>query len=163
MWNFLVYFFGYAIFAYSLLLLASYVMLLIFSYQYSTGCKQWSDDYIRHMVQSSPYVPGISIVAPAYNEEKTIIDNVQSLLRMDYPNFEVCIVNDGSKDKTLELLIDTFDLVEVPFEYVEKVHCAPFKRLFKSTNLNYAKLIVVDKVNGGTKKFHITVIAFSFD
>ena len=69
----------------------------------------------------------ISIVAPAYNEEKTIIDNVQSLLRMDYPNFEVCIVNDGSKDKTLELLIDTFDLVEVPFEYVEKVHCAPFK------------------------------------
>ena len=55
MWEFIVYFFGYVIFAYSLLLLASYVMLLIFSYQYSTKCKQWSDDYIRHMVQSSPY------------------------------------------------------------------------------------------------------------
>lgn len=151
MWEFLLYFFGYAVFGYSLLLLTSYVMLLIFSYKYSSGCKQWSDDYIRHMVQSSPYVPGISIVAPAYNEEKTIIDNVNSLLKMDYPNFDVCIVNDGSKDKTLELLVETFEMVEVPFEYVEKVHCAPFKRLFKSINPRYSRLIVVDKVNGGTK------------
>jgi cellulose synthase/poly-beta-1,6-N-acetylglucosamine synthase-like glycosyltransferase len=151
MWNFILFFFGSIVFIYSLLLLASYVMLLIFAYQYSTRYKQWSDEYICHMVQSSPYVPGISIVAPAYNEEKTIIDNVQSLLRMDYPNFEVCIVNDGSKDRTLELLIETFSLVEVPFEYIEKVHSAPFKRLFKSTNSKYSRLVVVDKVNGGTK------------
>ncbi len=151
MWEFLLYFFGYTIFGYSMLLIASYVMLLVFSYLYSSGCKQWSDDYIRHMVQGTPYVPPISIVAPAYNEEKTIIDNVSSLLKMDYPNFDVCIVNDGSKDKTLELLIENFDLVEVPFEYVSKVHSAPFKRLFRSTNPSYSKLMVVDKVNGGTK------------
>ena len=68
-----------------------------------------------------------------------------------YPNFDVCIVNDGSKDRTLELLIETFEMVEVPFEYVEHVHSAPFKRLFKSTNPAYARLMVVDKVNGGTK------------
>lgn len=103
------------------------------------------------MVQSSPFVPGISVVAPAYNEEKTIVDNVRSLLKMDYPNFDVCIVNDGSKDRTLELLIETFEMVEVPFEYVEHVHSAPFKRLFKSINPAYARLMVVDKVNGGTK------------
>ena len=151
MWESILIFFGSIVFLYSMLLMASYVMLLIFSYQYSSRYKQWSADYIRHMMQSSPYVPGISIVAPAYNEERTIIDNVQSLLRMDYPNFEVCIVNDGSKDRTLELLINTFDLVEVPFEYVEKVHCAPFRRLFRSANNKYARLVVVDKVNGGTK------------
>lgn len=96
MWESILIFFGSIVFLYSMLLMASYVMLLIFSYQYSSRYKQWSADYIRHMMQSSPYVPGISIVAPAYNEERTIIDNVQSLLRMDYPNFEVCIVNDGS-------------------------------------------------------------------
>ena len=151
MWNFILFFFGSIVFIYSMLLLASYVMLLIFAYQYSSRYKQWSDDYIRNMMQSSPYVPGISIVAPAYNEERTIIDNVESLLRMDYPNFEVCIVNDGSRDRTLELLIEKFELVEVPFEYVEKVRCAPFRRLFKSTNIKYARLVVVDKVNGGTK------------
>lgn len=151
MWNFILYFFGTIVFIYSMLLLASYVMLLIFAYQYSSRYKQWSDDYIRNMMQSSPYVPGISIIAPAFNEEKTIIDNVESLLRMDYPNFEVCIVNDGSRDHTLDLLIEKFELVEVPFEYVEKVRCAPFKRLFRSANIKYTRLVVVDKVNGGTK------------
>lgn len=151
MWKFLLFFFGYVILGYSLLLIVSYVMLLVFAYRYSFRYRQWSNKYICNMVQSSPFVPGISVVAPAYNEEKTIVDNVRSLLKMDYPNFDVCIVNDGSKDRTLELLIETFEMVEVPFEYVEHVHSAPFKRLFKSTNPAYARLMVVDKVNGGTK------------
>lgn len=151
MWEFLLFFFGYVILGYSLLLIVSYVMLLVFAYKYSFRYRQWSNEYICNMVQSSPFVPGISVVAPAYNEEKTIVDNVRSLLKMDYPNFDVCIVNDGSKDRTLELLIETFEMVEVPFEYVEHVHSAPFKRLFKSINLAYARLMVVDKVNGGTK------------
>ena len=151
MWEFLLFFFGYVILGYSLLLIVSYVMLLVFAYQYSFRYRQWSNKYICNMVQSSPFVPGISVVAPAYNEEKTIVDNVRSLLKMDYPNFDVCIVNDGSKDRTLELLIETFEMVEVPFEYVEQVHSAPFKRLFKSINPAYARLMVVDKVNGGTK------------
>lgn len=151
MWKFLLFFFGYVILGYSLLLIVSYVMLLVFAYKYSFRYRQWSNKYICNMVQSSPFVPGISVVAPAYNEEKTIVDNVRSLLKMDYPNFDVCIVNDGSKDRTLELLIETFEMVEVPFEYVEHVHSAPFKRLFKSINPAYARLMVVDKVNGGTK------------
>lgn len=151
MWKFLLFFFGYVILGYSLLLIVSYVMLLVFAYRYSFRYRQWSNKYICNMVQSSPFVPGISVVAPAYNEEKTIVDNVRSLLKMDYPNFDVCIVNDGSKDRTLELLIETFEMVEVPFEYVEHVHSAPFKRLFKSTNPAYARLMVVDKVKGGTK------------
>ncbi len=151
MWEFLLFFFGYVILGYSLLLIVFYVMLLVFAYKYSFRYRQWSNEYICNMVQSSPFVPGISVVAPAYNEEKTIVDNVRSLLKMDYPNFDVCIVNDGSKDRTLELLIETFEMVEVPFEYVEHVHSAPFKRLFKSINPAYARLMVVDKVNGGTK------------
>lgn len=151
MWEFLLFFFGYVVLGYSLLLIVSYVMLLVFAYKYSFRWRQWSNKYICNMVQSSPFVPGISVVAPAYNEEKTIVDNVRSLLKMDYPNFDVCIVNDGSKDRTLELLIETFEMVEMPFEYVEHVHSAPFKRLFKSINPAYARLMVVDKVNGGTK------------
>ena len=145
-------FFGYIVFFYSIALMASYVIMM---YLASRGIRNLKDaslrEYDDQLLNESSYSPGVSIVAPAYNEERTIIDNVQSLLRMDYPNFEVCIVNDGSKDRTLELLINTFDLVEVPFEYVEKVHCAPFRRLFRSANNKYARLVVVDKVNGGTK------------
>ena len=59
--------------------------------------------------------PTISIVAPAFNEEVIVIDNVNSLLSLNYPNFEVINVNDGSKDKTLDLLIENFELEETAF------------------------------------------------
>ena len=107
--------------------------------------------YTKQIIDKSPYTPGVSIIAPAYNEERTIVENVNSLLGQDYPIFEVIIVNDGSKDKTLELLIDNFQLVEVPFAYVEYIRTKPYRRLFKSTNPEYRRLIVVDKDNGGTK------------
>jgi cellulose synthase/poly-beta-1,6-N-acetylglucosamine synthase-like glycosyltransferase len=100
---------------------------------------------------NSPFSPGISIIAPAYNEEKTIIDNVNSLLTMNYPQYEVIIINDGSKDKTLDLLIKEFELVETPYAYVERIKTKPFKRIFKSANPKYSILTVVDKENGGTK------------
>lgn len=103
------------------------------------------------MIDTSPYIPGVSIVAGAYNEENTIIANVKSLLSQDYPKFEVVIVNDGSKDKTLEKMIEAFDLYEISYDYVYKVYCKPFKRLYKSVNPKYDKLTVVDKENGGTK------------
>ena len=72
---------------------------------------------------------------------------------VDYPDFEVVIVNDGSKDKTLDLLIENFDLVKVPYAYVEKIKTKPFKALYKtkSDNPSFKRLTVVDKVNGGTK------------
>jgi cellulose synthase/poly-beta-1,6-N-acetylglucosamine synthase-like glycosyltransferase len=111
------------------------------------------DDYTIEELKKSPYTPGISIVAPAYNEEKTVITNVLSLLSLDYPDFEVVIVNDGSKDHTLDLLIENFDLVKVPYAYVEKIKTKPFKGLYKtrSDNPAFKRLTVVDKVNGGTK------------
>lgn len=151
LWNDILYFYGYTVFFYSMLLIMVYVSLLVMAYLYSTRYKRWTDDYIKHMVDSTPYVPGVSIVAPAFNESMTIIDNVNSLLKLEYPNFEICIVNDGSKDDTLEKLITNFELVEVPFEYVEHIHCKPFKALYRSINEKYKRLVVVDKVNGGTK------------
>ncbi|WP_276988981.1 glycosyltransferase family 2 protein [Capnocytophaga gingivalis] len=102
-------------------------------------------------LKNSPLAPGISIVAPAYNEQTTIISNVNSLLSLDYPKYEVVIVNDGSKDRTLELLIEEYELEETPFMYIERIKASPVKRIFKSKNPKYAKLTVVDKVNGGTK------------
>lgn len=144
-------FYGYLIFFYSLGLILSYVALLLMAYRYTSNYQQWTDNYMKRMVEYSPFTPGVSIVAPAYNEEVTVVDNVNSLLQQDYPNFEIIIVNDGSKDKTLEKLIENFDLIEVPYEYEYKVHCKPFKRLFKSTNAKFSQLVVVDKENGGTK------------
>ena len=142
------YFYGYIIFFYSMGLIISYVVLMWLA---EVGILRRKNAYLtpyaKYIIDKSPYTPGVSIIAPAYNEEKTIVDNVNSLLAQDYPIFEVIIVNDGSKDKTLELLIENFQLVEVPFAYVEHIHTKPYRRLLKSTNPDFRRLIVVDKEN----------------
>ena len=152
MGDLVLYFYGYVIFFYSMGLVISYVLLMILA-EIGIFRKKFHHipEYAKYMIDTSPYTPGVSIRAPAYNEERTIVENVNSLLGQDYPLFEVVIVNDGSRDKTLETLIENFSLVEVPFAYVEYIHTKPYKRLFKSTNSQYKNLIVVDKENGGTK------------
>jgi cellulose synthase/poly-beta-1,6-N-acetylglucosamine synthase-like glycosyltransferase len=106
-------------------------------------------DYTKLL--QSPLAPGISIIAPAFNEAVTIISNVRSLLTLNYPRFEVIIVNDGSTDDTLQKLTNEFELVQVDFAYNERIKSQPVKRLFKSTNSAYDKLVVIDKVNGKSK------------
>lgn len=116
----LFYFYGYTVFFYSMGLIISYIVLMWLAVVGIMRNKRYQlSTYTKNIINTSPYTPGVSVVAPAYNEEKTIIDNVNSLLKQEYPKFEVVIVNDGSTDKTLELLIENFALVEVPFAYVE--------------------------------------------
>jgi cellulose synthase/poly-beta-1,6-N-acetylglucosamine synthase-like glycosyltransferase len=104
-----------------------------------------------NIIEGSPLTPGISIVAPAYNEAATIIFNVRSLLTLNYPLFEVIIVNDGSKDNTLEKLIEEFRLVEIDYAYNPRLASQPVKRFFKSESRAYSKLLVIDKINGKSK------------
>lgn len=141
----------YFIFFYATALIISYMILAIFSFISINKYKSYNTDLDDEEILTSELAPGISVIAPAYNEEKTIIINVKSLLTLNYPLFEVIIVNDGSKDDTLDLLIKEFDLIEAPFAYVEKIKSKPYRRTFKSQNPKYDILTVVDKENGGTK------------
>ncbi|MDD3738808.1 MAG: glycosyltransferase [Lentimicrobiaceae bacterium] len=148
----IVYIYQYAIFVYSIAITTAYLTLSVLGF---IAIRKKKTNYTikeEQLFTDSPEVaPGISIVAPAFNEEVIIIDNVTSLLNLDYPKFEVVVVNDGSKDRTLELLIERFELQEVSMHYTYKVRCRRVRRLFKSVNPEYDKLIVVDKENGGTK------------
>ena len=147
----IIYFFQYHVFFYATLIVTGCILLAIMSYISIRRYKWKFTKKEDKMLKESPFVPGISVIAPAYNEEKTIIANVTSMLTLDYPLFEVVIVNDGSIDKTLDLLIEEFDLVETPFAYIEKIKTKPFRRILKSENPKYKKLTIVDKENGGTK------------
>ncbi|HVI45750.1 MAG TPA: glycosyltransferase family 2 protein [Chitinophaga sp.] len=150
-WTNITKFYEHAVFFYCVLLFAFYTFLAFLSY-FAIRRYSWKNR-IRETLTlvESPLTPGISVIAPAYNEAVTIIPNVRSLLTLNYPRFEVIIVNDGSTDETLEKLINEFELSEIDFAYNQQLTCQPVKRFFKSDNPAYAKLLVVDKVNGKSK------------
>ncbi len=49
------------------------------------------------------YQPKVAVLVPAYNEEKVIERTIRSVLALDYPNLRVIVIDDGSKDRTLEV------------------------------------------------------------
>lgn len=92
-------------------------------------------------------LPGISVIAPAHNEEKTIVESANSLLNLIYPDYELIIVNDGSVDKTMDVLIKAFELKRVSFKHDGKLNTRYIRGVYRS--LSRPKLLVIDKVNGG--------------
>ncbi|WP_313008051.1 glycosyltransferase [Brevundimonas vesicularis] len=91
--------------------------------------------------------PPIALLAPAYNEAMTIVQSVRSLLSLRYPSFEVIVINDGSKDATLQVLIDAYELKLVQRHYDQALDHQPIRGVYAATH--QPRLIVVDKENGG--------------
>ncbi|MBT8323309.1 MAG: glycosyltransferase family 2 protein [Eudoraea sp.] len=100
-------------------------------------------------VMASPIAPGITIIAPAFNEGLTIVENIRSLLSLQYVNYEVMVVNDGSKDDTLKQMIEAYDLEKIDREIDPNWPCKPIKAVYKSRQRSFSRLTVIDKVNGG--------------
>lgn len=101
------------------------------------------------LIGSSLDAPSFSLIAPAYNEGATIVENVRSLLSLYYTNFEIIIVNDGSKDDSLQRLIDAYNLYKIDYLIEGNLKTNKVKAIYKSSNPVFKKLIVVDKENGG--------------
>ncbi len=140
--------FIFYIFAFSAIL--SYIVLAVIS-GFETVNYMKKNSFVNYKeILSSSISPSISIIAPAYNETLNIVENVRSLLSNHYVNYDVIIVNDGSKDDSLEKLIKAYDLVKVDYLINQQIPTKPLRGgIFKSTNPAFEKLIVVDKENGG--------------
>ena len=91
--------------------------------------------------------PGISLLVPAYNEERTIVDNIRSLLTLRYPRYEMIVVNDGSKDGTARAVIEAFKLERVPLRRPHPAPCKPIRGIYR--HRDYPNLLFIDKENGG--------------
>lgn len=98
---------------------------------------------------SSPFAPMITVIAPAYNESLSIVENIKALLTLYYPNFEIVVVNDGSRDNTLEKAIEAFDLEKVTYIVDYKIPCQEIRGIYKSRKKAFNNLTIVDKLNGG--------------
>ena len=141
--------YGAVILAYTAALQLSYLVFLVMSFKvirrYLQGLRFRNVTSIGSMPNALP----ISIVMPAYNEELTISEAAQSMLRLQYPQFEVILVNDGSKDRTLDLLVEVFRLEKVYRAWRPEVPSKPVRGIYISAL--YPNLVVVDKENGGSK------------
>jgi len=150
-WETLARIYESTVFVYGSVLLVTYAMLAVFS-MIAVRAYARKDNFKQDTtLLSSPLAPGITVLAPAFNEGMTIISNVRSLLTLHYPKYEIIIVNDGSTDNSLEQMINEFELVKVDFAYHAKIQTQPVRGIYKSSNPAYAKLMVIDKVNGKSK------------
>ncbi len=137
---------NYFVLGYFLVINSVYVVLYVISFAEVA-------DYVRREVFSgftelfaSNYAPPVSVVVPAYNEEATIAESVRSFLTLRYPLHEVVVVNDGSSDNTLEVLMQEFDLYESDQPVRLQLETAPLRGVYTSPT---QRLVVVDKHNGG--------------
>lgn len=96
---------------------------------------------------SSHRSPPVSIILPAYNEAEGIVDAVRSMSIVNYPRFEIVITNDGSKDDTLQLLIEAFNLEKVRIPYRPDIETAQIRAIYRTHSPT--QITVIDKENGG--------------
>jgi cellulose synthase/poly-beta-1,6-N-acetylglucosamine synthase-like glycosyltransferase len=139
--------FNYGMLAYFAILNVIYSLLLVLGWKEirSYVHRRRLIDYDE--IARSPLTIPISIVVPAYNEGAVIVDAVRALLGAHYPTLEVVVVNDGSKDGTVQALIDAFSLVPATRVPVARLETAEVKTILVSPDDD--RLVVIDKLNGG--------------
>lgn len=103
--------------------------------------------YIPFMdYRNSPKIPPVSLIIPAYNEENVIIRTIKFALAVDYPAFEVLVINDGSKDKTLANIIEFFKLSKIDLVHRNFLKTKPIRGFYY--NPETPNLLLVDKKRG---------------
>ncbi len=143
----LVFLFNGLVIAYFLLLNAFYLGTTVFAFsalrRYVLRLKTM--DLERFMRTGG--APPISLISPAYNEQATLEEAVRSLLSLNYPDFEVLVCNDGSTDRTMEVLTEVFNLEKVDRVPMGDIPTAAIRGTYRSRR--YPNLWVIDKENGG--------------
>ena len=133
--------------AFYLVLYGVYVYLGIASIYYALIRRRLVRLEASRLRFPSMNVPPVTVLVPAHNEEKTIVEGVRALLGLNYPQLEVIVVNDGSGDDTLLEMIRSFSLHRAHLVYEPLIPTRPIQGLYLST-LN-PHLLVIDKVQGG--------------
>lgn len=138
---------GYATIVYFILMQTYLVFLAV-----TSGMALRRNHHLRRFgrvgeMLSSKSSPPVSLIIPAYNEEAGIVDAIRSMSIVKYPRFEIVVVNDGSKDQTLEALIEAFalELVRVPIR--TDIPTSKIRGVYRGRS--GVDLTVIDKENGG--------------
>jgi cellulose synthase/poly-beta-1,6-N-acetylglucosamine synthase-like glycosyltransferase len=104
-----------------------------------------AEDTFRVLRSNS--LPPITFIVPAYNEERDILHTVKNMLSLSYRYKKVIVINDGSKDKTFQILQDNFHLKPIPPSFPARLSTNPIKSFYASEE--FPDLLVIDKDNSG--------------
>lgn len=128
------------------LIILSLVYLTLFIFSIPEVLNRFKENqicHIRSLFRAHSFLP-VTIIVSTYNEEKTILDVVFSIINNDYPNTHIIVVNDGSTDDTMQKLLAEFDLVKIiPFSLKRVDTKGPVEGYYVSKL--YPKLTVIDK------------------
>jgi cellulose synthase/poly-beta-1,6-N-acetylglucosamine synthase-like glycosyltransferase len=112
------------------------------------------DEQIRPSLSTvdDRFLPMVTLLVPAYNEEVTIAESLRSLLKLRYPAFEIIICNDGSKDRTVDVLLRSFNFVPIDIEHADQLGCSPIRGFYEVRSTlppGLRRMVLIDKENGG--------------
>lgn len=148
-WNIILEYINIVFFLFTVILFTLFSIMGYLSTRNSIHYRNKNSFNDLSKVMASPLAPSITIIAPAYNEGMTIVDNIRSLLSLRYVNYEVMVVNDGSKDDTLQKMIEAYDLIKIERKIDPNWKSKPIRGIYKSKLRSFSKLTVIDKENGG--------------
>ncbi|WP_245243495.1 glycosyltransferase family 2 protein, partial [Mesobacillus selenatarsenatis] len=140
-------YFSWFILIYMLIVITFYSVVMLISViqlrkEYRLDREKSFGDYAEDI-----YTKPVSIIVPAFNEEAGIVHSIRSLLSINYPVYEIIVVNDGSSDMTVDVLIKQYDMKEIKKVIRRQVSSKPIKKVYQSQIL--PNLYLVDKDNGG--------------
>ncbi len=125
----------------------SYIFLFLLSFRkVSREGKLDKKETLEDIAISENTTP-VSIIVPAYNEEVGVVSTVRSLLSLQYPQYEVIVVDDGSTDQTMPKLIKAYHLEPVDYAVRKHLNTKPIHAVYKS--MVFPNLSVLSKENGG--------------
>lgn len=134
------------IFIYYILMHSVYFFLIIIGFSERRRYHQRIQVGDFQRIEESNFTLPVSVVIAAYNEEKMIVPTVLNVLQLKYPEFEVIVVNDGSEDKTLKIMIEHFDMHPIYMIYKKSLEIKPVHAVYRSKT--HPNLMLIDKDNG---------------
>jgi cellulose synthase/poly-beta-1,6-N-acetylglucosamine synthase-like glycosyltransferase len=136
-----------AVLLFYVLLHGSQLALLLISLVHGWGSRRGVPMPSSDLLFASNVIPPVTLLAPAHNEQTTIVDSVHSLLALQYPKLEVIVINDGSADSTMAVMQKAFALRKADLLPYSNIPNEPISAVYISTG--DPRLLVIDKVRGG--------------
>ncbi|MFA4965372.1 MAG: glycosyltransferase [Thermoleophilia bacterium] len=139
--------FNYLVLIYFLAINLVYTALLAVSFRESSRHTRRLAYGGYDVIFRSPLTLPISVLMPAFNEESTIVEAVNALRLLEYGEFEIVVIDDGSTDRMVERLIEAFALEKVDRPVRFTVPCEPVRGVYLSRQVPNLRLLT--KANGG--------------